>query len=63
MVRVSGFTEADEDVDLVRLLFASSDAIRSMILSSSHKEKVEQKLMSIPSADRERWHLGDSVHT
>ena len=45
------------------MLLASSDAIRSMILSSSHKEKVEQKLMSIPSADRERWHLGDSVHT
>ena len=38
-VIVSGFTEADEDVDLVRLLFASSDAIRSMILSSRDKEK------------------------
>ncbi|RLN30609.1 hypothetical protein C2845_PM05G17750 [Panicum miliaceum] len=39
-VRMSGFTEADEDVDLVRLLFASSDSIRSMTLSLNPKEKV-----------------------
>lgn len=39
-VRISGFTEADDDVDLVRLLFASSDSIRSMNLSLSAKEKV-----------------------
>ncbi|KAG2620832.1 hypothetical protein PVAP13_3NG194552 [Panicum virgatum] len=83
VVRVSGFTEADEDVDLVRLLFASSDAIRSMILSSRDKEKfrgtvslkrmmtedddatgtLQQKLMNNPSADRGRWHFGDSVYT
>ena len=85
VVRVSGFTEADEDFDLVSLLFASSGSMRSMSLSLSAKEKipgsvslkrmmteddddgtgtVKQKLMSIPSADRGRWHFGDdSVYT
>ena len=68
VVRVSGFTESDEDVDLVRLLFASSDAIRSMILSSRDKEKFRgtvslKRIMSNPSADRGRWHFGDTVYT
>ena len=46
-VIVSGFTEADEDVDLVSLLFASSGSIRSMSLSSSAKGKASDGAVSL----------------
>ena len=46
-VIVSGFTEADEEVDLVSLLFASSGSIRSMSLSSSAKGKASDGAVSL----------------
>ncbi|KAL6645567.1 hypothetical protein ACP70R_017175 [Stipagrostis hirtigluma subsp. patula] len=69
-VEISGVTGADEHMDLVSLLFESSNSIKSMTLRTTTKmpcavylrQMMNQKLMKIPCTDRGRWQFGENVY-
>ncbi|CAO1945179.1 unnamed protein product [Urochloa humidicola] len=75
-VKISGFTGANEELDLVNLIFKSSrSVIKSITLSLKQKmedadevgddslEPVHLKLMDTSSTNMGHWHFGKSVCT
>lgn len=71
-VQISGFTGADEEMDLVTLIFKISPSIKSMTLDATWEternghdslEPSHHKLMDVSSSDRGHWHFGKRVCT
>ncbi|RCV26609.1 hypothetical protein SETIT_5G259600v2 [Setaria italica] len=76
-VEISGFTGADEEMDLVTLIFKVSPSVKSMTLHATSEteqssedgcgngslEPMHRKLMDISSSDRGHWQFDKSVCT